>query len=555
MFRENKKHMQKQLYGFESELDEARQKYLNRSEYRFFYELVYSQVDEEVFRPLYCSDNGSPNAPVNAMVSALILKDKKNWTYEELFERVYFDLLTRTALGLDTLEEVPFCQATLFNFQNKMNEHFIKTGENLLERVFDGLTTEQLKELEIKTDIQRSDSFLIGSNIRKYGRLQLLVEVLVRLHRVISDEDRERYKDEFSTYVKQSSSQYLYRLRRGSLEEEMEKIGECYRRLYDGLKSDYADVEIFTIFERIYGEHFRSLKEGEKIEVKSTDELVSGCLQSPDDVDATYRKKKKTESRGQVVNVTETCNPENKLNLLTDVCVEANNVDDSRILNARIEGLKEKTPELNELHTDGGYGSADNDRKMGDHEIEHVQTAIKGKKVEVDISIKQKSDDEYEVSCPRQTVVSEQARRRHKACFDGRICGECENKDKCPTIETKTGRTYYFLDDDYLADKRRRRIDELPPERKSLRNNVEASVKEFKNGKQHGKLRVRGRFKTEIFAYSKAMGINFGRIYRYLLAILPDMTETVSAFIAFVKKIWHKWIRYRVFSFYFARLA
>jgi len=40
---------------------------------------------------------------------------------------------------------------------------------------------------------------------------------------------------------------------------------------------------------------------------------------------------------------------------------------------------------------------------------------------------------------------------------------------------------------------------------------VEASVKEFKNGKPHGKLRVRGRFKTENFAYSKAMGINFGR--------------------------------------------
>ena len=100
----------------------------------------------------------------------------------------------------------------------------------------------------------------------------------MRLHRVISDKDRERYKDEFSAYVKQSSSQYLYYLCRGSLEEEMEKIGECYRRLYDGLKSDYADVEIFAIFERVYGEHFRSLKEYEKIEVKSTDELVSGYM-------------------------------------------------------------------------------------------------------------------------------------------------------------------------------------------------------------------------------------------------------------------------------------
>ena len=48
------------------------------------------------------------------------------------------------------------------------------------------------------------------------------------------------------------------------------------------------------------------MKEYEKIEVKSTDELVSGCLQSPDDVEATYRKKKNVKSRVQVVNVTET---------------------------------------------------------------------------------------------------------------------------------------------------------------------------------------------------------------------------------------------------------
>jgi hypothetical protein len=555
MFRENTKHMQKNLYGFENELDETRLKRLQRSEYRFFYDHIHSQIDEEIFRPLYCCGNGTPNAPVNSMVSALILQHKKNWTYEELFDRIYFDLLMRTALGLDTLEKVPFCPATLFNFQNRMNEHFIETGENLLERVFDGLTAKQLKELKIKTDIQRSDSFLIGSNIRKYGRLQVLVEVLIRLHRVLSDEDRERFKDEFSAYLKQSSGQYLYRLRRGGLEKEMEKIGECYRRLYEGLKPAYADVDIFLIFERVYGEHFRPPKKGEKIEVKSTDELGSGCLQSPDDVDATYRKKKAVESRGQVVNVTETCNPDNKVNLLNDIGVEANNVDDSKILSGRIEGIKEKTPELNELHTDGGYGSADNDRKMEKCEINHVQTAIKGHGPEVDIRIEQKSDGEYEVSCPHQTVGSEPGRRRHKACFDGQICDACENKEKCPTTETKTGRTYYFVHDDYLADKRRRRIDELPSDRKSLRNNVEASVKEFKNGKQHGKLRVRGRFKTEVFAYAKAMGINFGRIYRYLLDNLDDLPETLSGIIARTRNAWRKMIRYQIFSFCSAKFA
>ena len=41
--------------------------------------------------------------------------------------------MTKTALGLQTLDEVPFSEASLFNFQNKLNAYFIETGINLLE--------------------------------------------------------------------------------------------------------------------------------------------------------------------------------------------------------------------------------------------------------------------------------------------------------------------------------------------------------------------------------------------------------------------------------------
>jgi len=64
-----------------------------------------------------------------------------------------------------------FCEATFFNFQNRLLKYFVETGENLLETLFDGLTKEQLKKLKIKTDIQRSDSFMAMSNIRNYGRV------------------------------------------------------------------------------------------------------------------------------------------------------------------------------------------------------------------------------------------------------------------------------------------------------------------------------------------------------------------------------------------------
>jgi len=83
--------------------------------------------------------------------------------------------------------------------------------------------------------------------------------------------------------------------------------------------------------------------------------------------------------------VTETANPENELNLLTDIAVKPNNTDDSDIMNDRIETLKEKTPDLKELHTDGGYGSEDNDQKFEKLKITHIQTAVRGRKSKVEM--------------------------------------------------------------------------------------------------------------------------------------------------------------------------
>jgi hypothetical protein len=110
-------------------------------------------------------------------------------------------------------------------------------------------------------------------------------------------------------------------------------------------------------------------------------------LQSPDDQDATYRKKKEQQSKGYTINGTETANPDNPIQLLTDIAVNPNNVDDSVILNERIDGIKEKAPELNELHTDGGYGSEGNDKKLAESEIMQITTAVRERESEIEKKI------------------------------------------------------------------------------------------------------------------------------------------------------------------------
>lgn len=517
MFRKNTEHLQGALFGsVESLLSKTQKKaYLESREY-WFYELLFKRIDEKVFAPLYSQGRSRPNAPINCMVGALILQTTNRWSYEFLIRQIRFDLLTRAAIGLTTLDEVPFCEATLFNFQNRLLSYELETGEHLIEQVFDSLTAEQLSTLKIKTDMQRCDSLQVESNIRSYSRIQLLIEVLLRVHRVLSEEDKTRFEETLAPFVGKTSGQYVYRIAQENLSREMGTVAAAYFALRETVRTTYGELSIARVFMRVFDEHFTVAEE--TIAVRPANELHSGCLQSPDDEDATYRKKRGIGYHGQILTASETCNPENTIQLLTDVHVTENNRDDSDELHDRLDGIKEKTPDLKVLYTDGGYGSEENDRKMEELNIEQVQTAIKGRSSAVDINITKNEAGSYEVHCPQQTAEIEKTPKRWKAVMSGNVCASCPMREACPTRPSGSGRALYFDDSDVLRQKRQRNIMNLPRELRKLRANVEATMREFSRRTEHGKLKVRSRFKASLFAVTAALGINFGRVYRFMRA-------------------------------------
>ncbi len=513
MFQPNLSHQQKSFFGFESSLPEKLLKALHKSEEYSFYEIIFRNIDEKKFSVLYSDKASRPNAPVNCLVAALILKSKYNWTYEQLFKNLSFNLLTKTALGLDSLADIPFDDATIFNFQNRLLSYEVKTGENLLETVFDNLTQEQIKKLKLKTNIQRIDSVMASSNIRSYSRLQLLIEVLIRLWRILDAEDKKLFQSKFSNYVVQSSGQYIYKMQSVELPREITQIAEIYQFCQENILSKYQETSFYQIFERIYTEHFTVFEN--KIEVKPKEALGSSCLQSPDDLDSTFRDKRGESFRGQLINVTETCSKENPINLISDVAVSRNNVDDGDVLNDRIDIIIDKTPDLVEIHTDGGYGNSRNDLKFEEYCITHVQTAVRGRQCEVAIEIKQTSEGAYNVKCPMQNADSVISGNKYKCLFDKEICNNCQYAGKCPAVQRKACRTYFFKHEDYLRNKRNRNLLAIPIERRELRSNVEATIHEFACRMKAHKLKVRTAFKTRLFAFTVAIGINFGRIFRY----------------------------------------
>ncbi|MDY6867537.1 MAG: hypothetical protein SVT56_06475, partial [Chloroflexota bacterium] len=83
------------------------------------------------------------------------------------------------------------------------------------------------------------------------------------------------------------------------------------------LKPAYEEDPIYQVLERVFGEHFQI--EADDIRSKPNQQLSASSLQSPDDLEATYRNKRGQGYRGYTANLTETCDPENDVQPITKV--------------------------------------------------------------------------------------------------------------------------------------------------------------------------------------------------------------------------------------------
>ncbi len=146
MFKANN---QPELFSFTTELSKKQVSLIEKTKEKWFYNLIFKNINEQDFKPLYSEIASRPNVAVNILVSALILKELRGISYDDLMESMLFDLRLKTALGLDLIDEEPFSRATLFNFQNRILEYQHNTGINLIERFFNSLTTQQIRQLQL----------------------------------------------------------------------------------------------------------------------------------------------------------------------------------------------------------------------------------------------------------------------------------------------------------------------------------------------------------------------------------------------------------------------
>jgi len=526
MFVPNDQHLQMPMFSSINSLPEKLQERLEESWAGTFYREYFVRINEEFFAVLYSDEPSRPNIPVNVLAGLETLKSGFGWSDEEMYDHYCYDVQVRYALGYRDLSEGHFELRTIYNFRQRVTKHMQETGENLFDQAFEQITDEQVAAFELKTDKLRMDSTMIASNIRETTRVQLLVEVLQRVHRMLDETDQQRYAKEFEPYLKGSSGQYIYHLKGEDIAEHLQRIGELMRRLVGELASRYGEESTYRVLRRVFQEHF-SVDES-MLRPKEGQELSASSMQSPDDWEATYRQKRGEKHRGYVSNVTETCNPDNDLQLIVKVQTEPNNTDDAAMLDEALPGLKERT-DVEQMHTDGGYNSPKVDETMREQRVEQVQSAIRGRKPSEeklgldDFSWETDSDGQPQnVICPHeQSMAVEPGRKEDRYCasFDASDCETCPFCDQCPTdpLKRTSERALRFSQQEVDLALRRQRSADARASGQNLRAAVEATVRSVKHPFGNGKVPVRGKPRVSMAVIGSAAMSNVRRIHRYLV--------------------------------------
>ena len=295
------------------------------------------------------------------------------------------------------------------------------------------------------------------------------------------------------------------------------------------MESGYQGKKEYEDTRRVFGEHFRY--EEDRLIIKKGKELNGATLQSPDDPEATYRRKSGENAKGYVANITETCDPDNELQLITGVSVEPNITDDQKLLSEDLRGLAKRT-DIEEIVTDAGYTGPTANEAIEKHEVKQTTTAIKGrKKKENELGL-----EDFNLTCDEDGTVSSiecpngckgevrEGRKpgRYSAAFNSSDCMACPFCENCPAKQLKKKPVFVvrFSTNNVRVALQRQRLEEKKQEAITIRASIESTVRSVIHpfGGHLCKMRVRGKSRIKIMVVLSAAMVNIRRIAEYVVS-------------------------------------
>jgi hypothetical protein len=389
--------------------------------------------------------------------------------------------------------------------------------------VFTQITKSQILDYEIDGRKIRMDSKLLGSNIAWCSRYELVHGVVSKVYfqdsklieKSLSKKDIETLKSIVETDCKNIN----YHSTTSEIESKLEKLGFLLYKIIT--KTDCSSIDILK---KLFDEQF-AIVDGEVFPLKK-ENIKAASIQSPHDPDCHFRTKGEINTKGYSVNVTETCNPDNKINLTTDVAVYPASISDCDVFEPAVETTKSITGQKTvTINTDGAYHSESNQKYCTENDIDHVMSALPGTPSRYDFTLDESGElvvtDTYtDEIIPSQKVKSRKANAYSKWKF---------------ITEKQIYR--YVTQKDIDSCSCRKIIQNRTKKELNIRNNIEATIFQIPRTASyslepcirllfpHDKSRYRGLIKHKMWANTRCIWINFVRILKYFnhLQNTPDI--------------------------------
>ena len=486
-----------------------------------FADRIFPLINEDRFSVLYSDKASRPNTPVNVIIGALILKELRNQTDDEIFESLLFDARYQRALHTEDFDEQPMSDTTLKRFRKRCLTYETEHDVDLIHECIQELSSEMAKLMKISGQIQRMDSLMVASNIKRLSRMELLYtcvsNFVTYLHKAEGDgklAGLEHY------YDPNDMNAVIYHKKTDPEDNRLQTILSDADKLLSSCEGGYDDVEHYQLLVRVIREQTIGNEDGSlRLKTREDGGMDSNILQNPADPEATYREKAGKKNRGYVANITEDVGENGSI--VTDYQFEQNTHNDTEFLNDHLEG-EERTAERRTLVADGAYSSDELRKKADEKNIDLVTTDLTGRETnDIYADFVFSEDGEKIVSCPAgnkpESTGIVRSTEKCRASFNRRHCENCPHRDQCnPKISNKKAVVYVSKKQSERARAQRRMDTPLFNIIARIRNGVETIPSMLRRRYDIDHMPVRGTIRMKHLFGFKIGALNFRKLSIYL---------------------------------------
>ena len=501
-------------------LPERHCRLLKGTVYHTFREEILPNLPVSMFTKCFSDSHGRPTKDLQSMVGLFIFQALLDLTDAEAVEVYCFHDTFRYAL--DIPRDAYLSQRAYYDYRRML------LGEG--HQVFEAVLTRISERLDFAQRIQRKDSTLVGTALKRMSKLELFratirkfLAALKKGHPIIfsriPEEFRERYlptKDSGSWFTGDKPSQYA-----GRLIDTAKDVLWLIERF-----SDHASVsalECFGLLGRLAREQIQVSDDNVLVELDK--QFRGSALVNPHDPEARYDGHR--EAVGYHVQITESCSESKDIDhpkILTQVEVELANTPDVQGLVAGVERLEAAAlaPEI--LLTDNGYASDDNHQALAARGVEHLCPPA-GKVPDglclIDFALD--GDQKRIERCPAGKPCQDNRINEHKqkttSYFDVATCRGCPHSQECPVKMTKRKARLEWEWKRVRLEARRLQFAEDESVKKLFRQRSggESPMSILKKMMGLERSSRRGRHRVTLAVFLAATGLNILRTHQWLL--------------------------------------